>query len=375
MAILVLADDITGAAEMAGLAHTMGCRVHFTTSVEGLAPSSEADVVVLATDTRSMGRKEAVQVTRNVVAHLPKEQAFTLFKKCDSALRGHLVAETEVLMEAGYDRALILAANPSKGRCVEEGVYRIDGIPIAETLFRIDPEFPATTSEVTALLGGAVHYRKADATPLPKGIFIGESRTVEEVAQHVAAHHQQALLVGAADAFRALLREREFTEPRPSHFEGLGTRQTLIVLGSTVRHDVQSEPFFQRNRVAQSPMPDAVFAGAGPEAWIEQSLAVLHAGESLLLRIPQQVEVDGAKALHLRRSMAATVSEVVCVMRPEEVVIEGGATAYALLEELGWVDFEVLCETAPGVVRLQHMPSGTVLTLKPGSYPWGPLFQ
>ena len=61
--------------------------------------------------------------------------------------------------------------------------------------------------------------------------------------------------------------------------------------------------------------------------------------------------------------------------RPEEVVIEGGATAYALLEELGWVDFEVLCETAPGVVRLQHMPSGTVLTLKPGSYPWGPLFQ
>lgn len=375
MPILVIADDITGAAEMAGLAHSMGCRVAFTTSVEGLDVGADADVVVLATDTRSMSRAAALQVTRSIVDKLHTCGSMPLFKKCDSALRGHLVAELEVLMTLGYERALILAANPSKGRCVEERIYRINDVPIAETVFRTDPEFPATTSDVVALLGGDVHYVTTADKSLPAGISIGESRTTTDVAQHVARHRGEALLVGAADAFRALLIEEGFTDVAESSFEGLENRSTLIVLGSTVRHDLSAEPFFQRNRVALAPMPDAVFEGAAPDGWIATSIAQYRASDSLLLRIPQQVEVDGAKALHLRRAMAVTVAAVIEAMHPEEIVIEGGATAYAILDELGWSEFEVKNEIAPGVVRLLQVEHDTALTFKPGSYPWGAMFR
>ena len=372
MPILVLADDITGAAEMAGLAHSMGCSVAFTTAIEQIPLDTE--VTVVATDTRSMGHKEAVAVTRRLVEQLRQLPPMPLFKKCDSALRGHLIAEAEELFALGCQRALILAANPSKGRCVEEGIYRIDGTPIAETLFRTDPEFPATTSEVVALLGGGVRYLRTNE-PLPEaGICIGESRSEEEVTAQVARIDEQTLLIGAADAFRALLLQHGFQPAKHPAFDGLGVRRTLIALGSTVRHDLSGAPFFQRNRVACCPMPDAVFDGASPEGWIAECCAAMTDAESLLLRIPQAVKVDGGKALHLRGAMAETVAMLIEELHPEEVVIEGGASAFAILAVLGWSDFTVRNEIAPGVVRLHYAATNTCLTFKPGSYPWGAMF-
>lgn len=373
MRILVVADDITGAAEMAGIARRMGCRVRFATSPDRL--DGREEVVVLATDTRSMSRAAALEKTREVVTAVSRMEGVRLFKKTDSALRGHLVAELRELMVLGYDRTLLLAANPSKGRCIERGIYTIDGVPIDQTVFRTDPEFPATTANAVALVGGDVHYATKPAIPLRLGITIGESRTVEEVARWVASADEKTLLAGAADAFEALLRHAGYTPAPQTPFAGLGERPTLVVLGSTVRHDLTKEPFFEHNRVACCPMPDAVFAGGEPTAWIEQVEQAATTHRSLLLRIPQQVEVDGGRALHLRRAMAATAATAIERHRPEEVVIEGGASAYALLERLGWHTFTVANEIAAGVVRLLHPESGTHLTFKPGSYAWGAMFS
>lgn len=374
MRILVIADDITGAAEMAGVARRMGCRVRFTTSPDRLDGSEE--VAVLATDTRSMRREQALDTTRAIVVRLSElPKGVILFKKTDSALRGHLVAELQELMLLGYGRALLLAANPSKGRCIEGGIYTINGTPIAETPFRTDPEFPATTSEAVALVGGGVTYATDPQRSLEAGISIGESRTVSDVEAWVAALEHDVLLAGAADAFQALLRREGYRETPQPPFVGLGTKRTLITLGSTVRHDLTQAPFFARNRVAHCPMPDAVFAGGAAQPWIEACRKALPHYPSLLLRIPQQVEVDGGRALHLRRTMAQTAVAVVKEMKPEEWVIEGGASAYAMLEAIGWFDFTVADEVAAGVVRLHHAESDTYVTFKPGSYPWGPLFE
>nr|WP_286524181.1 nucleotide-binding domain containing protein [Duncaniella freteri] len=54
-------------------------------------------------------------------------------------------------------------------------------------------------------------------------------------------------------------------------------------------------------------------------------------------------------------------------------MIEGGATAYASLQRLGWDTFTITDEIAPGVIRMRA-PNGTHVTMKPGSYPWGGLF-
>ena len=100
-----------------------------------------------------------------------------LFKKTDSALRGHVVAELTALMEAtGYRRAVYLPANPSKGRIIKDGAYYINGNPIHETDFSFDPEFPAKTS--------VLRERFPDAEG--KGIIMPDAESEEDVRKVIA---------------------------------------------------------------------------------------------------------------------------------------------------------------------------------------------
>jgi len=59
--------------------------------------------------------------------------------------------------------------------------------------------------------------------------------------------------------------------------------------------------------------------------------------------------------------------------RPDHLIIEGGATAWATLQALNWTEFQIERQIAPGVVQMSAT-NGTLVTLKPGSYPWGNLF-
>lgn len=377
MRTYVIADDLTGAAEIAGVAHRLGCRVRLTTTVDALRVEDE--VVVLATDTRSMGRAEALDYTEEVVRQLAMlERPDRLFKKTDSVLRGHVVAELEALWGLGYRQAMLLPANPSKERLIVRRRYTIAGTPLHHTLFRHDPEFPATTSDVVKLLGGGIPYitTRTRRVQLPEGISIGEVASQEDLERHVARFDApETIWAGGADLFETLMTRHGKAHQTHAPFAGMGTRRALIVLGSTARHNLFEEPFFARNRVAVSPMPDTVFEGGTTDAWIAESRQLAREADSLLLRIPQQITHDEGKALQLRHQMAEVVTRLIAELRPEEVIIEGGATAYTILACLAWSDLRIADEIAPGVVRLRHAESGTHLTFKPGSYPWGACFQ
>ena len=55
----------------------------------------------------------------------------------------------------------------------------------------------------------------------------------------------------------------------------------------------------------------------------------------------------------------------------QHLIIAGGATAAAVLQELAWTQFEVVHVWGPGVVTLQPTTApGFAVTMKPGSYPW-----
>ena len=380
MRTYVIADDLTGAAEIAGVAHRLGAHVRLTTSVDEL--QAEDEVVVLATDTRSMKREEALAYTEKVVEALramaDHDRPDRLFKKTDSVLRGHVVAELKALEGLGYRQMMLLPANPSKGRIIERGIYTIEGRPLSRTLFRHDPEFPATTSHVVKLLGGGIPYitTRTRRIRLPEGISIGEVRSKADLEQHVARFDDpMTVWAGGADLFETLMTRHGKAQQAHAPFAGMGSRRALIVLGSTARHNLFEEPYFMRNRVAVSPMPDAVFEGGTTDAWVAESRQLAREADSLLLRIPQQITHDEGKALQLRHQMAEAVTRLMEELRPEEVIIEGGATAYTILARLAWSDLRIADEIAPGVVRLRHAASGTHLTFKPGSYPWGGCFR
>jgi hypothetical protein len=72
------------------------------------------------------------------------------------------------------------------------------------------------------------------------------------------------------------------------------------------------------------------------------------------------------------RDKKATVAELVLTKASiKEVLIEGGSTAYSIVQKIGWRSFIPSEELAQGIVRMQveGMP-GLHLTIKPGSYEW-----
>jgi uncharacterized protein YgbK (DUF1537 family) len=74
-------------------------------------------------------------------------------------------------------------------------------------------------------------------------------------------------------------------------------------------------------------------------------------------------------ALFLRQKMASIIHALLSSTPVGEIMIEGGSTAKAILDELDqtyWVPDAVI---GRGVVRLQDSHQHYTITVKPGSYP------
>lgn len=358
--VCVIADDITGAAEMAGIAHRLGLTVSL--SLDRLA-SDDCDVAVLATDTRSMTEAEAVSETRRVAAGLRDDHRIEfLFKKTDSALRGHVVAELSTLLEyTDYRGALYIPANPSKGRTITDGVYYISGVPISETDFSFDPEFPAYSSLLTE------RFRDADE----KKVYFSDADNAADIICGVKeASEKNLLLAGAADLFDAFLKSLFTVAGSADRDDSLDVKggSCIIVCGST-----QSDP--SQCGVAPAFMPTELYDGeVTSESW-EKTLEgeYLREPHRILMAVKDRHRTGREVAVHLRSTMSRVVSRLVAAHKPGNLIIEGGATAFSILRSLGWNKFKIRKEISPGVISMETS-DGTFVTMKPGSYPWGGLF-
>src|SRR5215217_3418096 len=137
--LVIVADDLTGAADTGACFASAG----FATVV----PLSDtaipnADVVVLSTDSRDLSASDAAQAVTAAMARMTSARrggskrgsdadSVLIYKKIDSALRGHPRDELLAAMEAtGARRALVAPAFPAEGRTTVGGRQHIDGVPV-----------------------------------------------------------------------------------------------------------------------------------------------------------------------------------------------------------------------------------------------------
>jgi uncharacterized protein YgbK (DUF1537 family) len=90
----------------------------------------------------------------------------------------------------------------------------------------------------------------------------------------------------------------------------------------------------------------------------------------MAIRIAQPSEGGKPYAIRLREVMATVATQLIKTKTaaPLHLVVEGGATAYAIIQHLGWNVFSIERELAPGIVTIKHHQD--LITLKPGSYLW-----
>src|ERR1043166_1737662 len=155
----VIADDLTGAAELGGVGLRYGLRAEVVTAgaesglqaaLRGVSADAGTpngpDLLCVDTDSRAGLPAEAGRRAAEAANRLTALRAEWIYKKVDSVLRGHVVVELEAMMnQLGLNRALLVPANPSLARVVRNGQYFVRGEPIHQTDFRLDPEFPRRT--------------------------------------------------------------------------------------------------------------------------------------------------------------------------------------------------------------------------------------
>jgi uncharacterized protein YgbK (DUF1537 family) len=354
---IVLADDLTGAAEIAAIAHQAGLSAVVLTRLP--RRPCDADVIVFDTDTRLASPARAARRVRAWTARLAAQPHAGFFKKVDSVLRGPVLAELAACATSlGLRRTLLVPANPSLGRVIRDGHYSIEGTPLHETAFARDPHHPRTTSSVLALLGATAHPSVSCRSPgsrTPRtGIIVGESATADDIMHWAGAVNRPTLPAGGADFFRAWLQTR-VRQLRPAPDYSLPPGGILLLHGTTTG-PVNARALAFRGR--RAPAAGAVLA------------ALRRHGAVAVAAAPATLHDPDAPAA-VSRGFAGLASRLHAAGAFRHLLIAGGATAATVLRTLGWSALKVVRVWSPGVVTLQPAAApGFAVTLKPGSYPW-----
>jgi len=378
--IAVIADDFTGAAELGGVALRYG----LTTEVQAeFNAHADADLISVDADTRSCTAEEAARRIVSVAELCRKGAVERVFKKVDSVLRGQVIAELTALLETwDKHRALLVPANPALGRVIAGGHYFVNGQPLQETDFATDPEYPATTSDVLAILGSAgpwpVHVlRPGEAMP-DRGILAGEATSDADLATWARRLDDNTIPAGAAEFFAAFLRATGFqpVERASSAVESAKYARALFVCGSTSSY---SRSFCQRCEARGIPvlrMPPGLFGinSRSPKLireWADATMRALEAHSRVIVAIDQPLRRDLGLPQIVNSHLGELVERVINRRPVDHLLVEGGTTAASLVRRFGWKRLRVRRELAPGVVSMQvEGMSGPLLTMKPGSYAW-----
>lgn len=355
--LIVLADDLTGAAEVAAIAYEAGLLSVVLTRTPR-API-DADVLVLDTDTRLASPARAARRVRDCVTRLRRLPHAGFFKKTDSVLRGPVLAELSAAAAAlGLRRSLLVAGNPTLGRTVHEGRCFIAGRPLEQTVFARDPHHPAASSSVLDLLRAGPDARvvcRAPGGPWPAArVIVGEHRSATDTARWARALDRHTLPAGAADFFRAWLRAR-------------GLRRLMITpsapaaMPALLLHGTTTAPATAR------PMR---FNGLRAPSVVRVTTALRQRGAVAVAATPLTLNDPRAPAA-ISRGFAGLARTLRDAGAFRHLLIAGGATAACVLRALAWHRLEVVRVWGPGVVSLCPAAApGFTVTLKPGSYPW-----
>lgn len=361
--LTVLADDMTGAAEIAGVCLRSGLSVRFDFDFN-IQRRPATDVWIIASDTRSLPEQEACHAVRQTAQRLKDLSVKTIFKKIDSALRGHIVPEINVLQDFfPADRILLLPANPESGRIVRNGVYFIDNVPLNQTAFANDPDFPARTASVREILGFAEKDTKY-ITP--------DMASLHDYQIHASHIQPGTLPAGGSVFFEACLPvyfpKRKLasavSEPRPL------AKNILMICGSAHENSqsfIRNDRHFPKIEIQRQEVTN--YADRF-ESLIQQAAALFDRHRKLLIAV-ESGEESATTSTQVKLLLAKITQALLTLCPIQELMLEGGATAYACLRTAGLSSLVPVEEYARGVVRLKVSgKSDRYLTIKPGSYEW-----
>jgi len=152
-----IADDFTGATDLANNLVRAGMRVVQTIGVPTSPLGAEVDAVVVALKSRTIAPQEAIEQSLQALAWLQAQGAAQIyFKYCstfDSTAQGNIGPVTEALMQALHtDFTIATPAFPDNGRTVFKGYLFVGDVLLNESGMQHHPLTPMTDANLVRVM-------------------------------------------------------------------------------------------------------------------------------------------------------------------------------------------------------------------------------
>ncbi len=149
------------------------------------AAALDDDVVIVDTDSRSLGAQEAYDRVRTAAEFVKAKPFDVIFKKVDSTLRGNFGAEFDALQDVFQpDFIVCTPAYPEYNRMVRDGSLYLNGQLLHETEFALDPKTPITVSSIPELIRR--QSKRAAALITSADMVLGQAHLEHRLAELAA---------------------------------------------------------------------------------------------------------------------------------------------------------------------------------------------
>ena len=410
MVLGCIADDFTGATDLANNLVRAGMRVVQAIGVPVQALDAQADAVVVALKSRTLPAREAIAQSLAALRWLQAQGAQQIyFKYCstfDSTPLGNIGPVTEALMDAlGTDFTIATPAFPDNHRTVFKGYLFVGDVLLNESGMQNHPLTPMTDANLVRVLQGQCTGKVGliDHQVVAQGASAIQARMAQLRSQGVrvavvdAISNQDLMRLGPALHGMPLVTAGSGVAiGLPGNF-GLAPSSTAsalphaagwqaVVSGScslATNRQVQAFIASGRPALAVDPLQIAARKAAGGDvvtdalAWAQPLLAqgpvLVYSSADVQAVKAVQGQLGAEASGHLLEHTLAAIARGLVGLGVRQLVLAGGETSGACVQALHITQLKIGPQIDPGVPWCHAQSdaaagAGLHLTLKSGNF-------
>ena len=379
-----IADDFTGATDLAGLLARSGVRVSLRMGVPTEPVSDPAAFEVIALKSRTAPVAEAVVETRAALKWLQEAGAQRFFwKYCstfDSTAEGNIGPVAEALMaDLGTDQTIYCPAFPENGRSIFMGNLFVGQQPLAESPMKDHPLTPMRDSNLMRLLEPQVTrpvglVDRLTVAKGPEAVAAALAALKDDGVAHVVvdavANADLEVIASASQNMKLLTGGSAVAMPLPALYLADGTlsgdapkaikpdldKGTIVLSGSaSAMTNAQVADYIERGAPSYQVDP-LILAENGSKAildWLaEQDLTkapMIYATAKPESVRAVQAQLGVAAAGELVEAALSACAVAARDAGARRIIVAGGETSGAVTKALEVTQLDVGAEIAPGV--------------------------
>ncbi|MXN89413.1 3-oxo-tetronate kinase [Pasteurella canis] len=396
----VIADDFTGASDIASFLVENGLKTIQMNGVPDCALQSQVDAIVISLKSRSNPVEEAIAQSLQALEWLQQNGCKQFyFKYCstfDSTEKGNIGPVTDALLDALQDDfTMICPALPVNGRTIFNGYLFVGNVLLNESGMQNHPITPMKDANLVRLMDkqargktGLVSY-----SDLMKGADFVKSRFAELKQQGFryavvdsVDNSQLAVLAEAIADFKLVTGGSGLAAYMAARLSGgkqgdnallPNKAKTVVLSGScSVMTNKQVAKYAEKAPHVYLDVAQSISNSAYADELAQWVLANLNHTLAPMVyatvspeKLKQiQAEFGADKASHAIENTFAQLAEKLKAAGVVNFITAGGETSSIVVQQLGFTGFHIGKQIAPGVPWLKALDDNIFLALKSGNF-------